>query len=354
MKTVKHQFTEMIKKEGIYTDKNSSFVQQNFINKLTILLNEINSMKENKNFMSIWYNACKKGNIYYSRILYLLKVLNCQLDIKNVVTNNLALASNDNFRKDKYFKDWNVLSDVDSSQFQSINPMNYSIKENKDDKIAKFCHELNLNSGESIVKLIPVNCFFTNFSRNFFVSISDEGVVRLHIIENEINFKDIYTIKNRVQYKIKLEDNILKADNISHVESRKKIIIIIAIKYKLEVITFELNEEKYDVNIDDVLVISDDLDLSIGNYKLKSKGSCGGHNGLRDIESKIGTTEYKRLKIGISNDKDKDTKDYVLGNLSKDDKRTIDNLYKDLCPVIDDYFKLEFTELMNKYNHKNR
>ena len=110
----------------------------------------------------------------------------------------------------------------------------------------------------------------------------------------------------------------------------------------------------YDVNIDDVLVISDDLDLSIGNYKLKSKGSCGGHNGLRDIESKIGTTEYKRLKIGISNDKDKDTKDYVLGNLSKDDKRTIDNLYKDLCPVIDDYFKLEFTELMNKYNHKNR
>ena len=82
----------------------------------------------------------------------------------------------------------------------------------------------------------------------------------------------------------------------------------------------------YDVNIDDVLVISDDLDLSIGNYKLKSKGSC----------------------------KDKDTKDYVLGNLSKDDKRTIDNLYKDLCPVIDDYFKLEFTELMNKYNHKNR
>ena len=110
----------------------------------------------------------------------------------------------------------------------------------------------------------------------------------------------------------------------------------------------------FNVSRDDLFIISDDLDLSIGNYKLKSKGSCGGHNGLRDIESKIGTTEYKRLKIGISNDKDKDTKDYVLGNLSKDDKRTIDNLYKDLCPVIDDYFKLEFTELMNKYNHKNR
>ena len=110
----------------------------------------------------------------------------------------------------------------------------------------------------------------------------------------------------------------------------------------------------FDINIDDILIISDDLDLSIGNFKLKSKGSCGGHNGLRDIESKIGTTEYKRLKIGISNDKDKDTKDYVLGKLSKEDKKIIDNLYKDLCPVVDDYFEMNFTDLMNKYNHKNR
>ena len=72
------------------------------------------------------------------------------------------------------------------------------------------------------------------------------------MIENEINFEDIYTTKNRVQYKIKIEDNILKTNNISFVESRKKIIIIIAIKYKLEVITFELNDEKYDANIGDL------------------------------------------------------------------------------------------------------
>ena len=110
----------------------------------------------------------------------------------------------------------------------------------------------------------------------------------------------------------------------------------------------------FNIDINDILVISDDLDLSLGNYKLKMKGSCGGHNGLRDIENKLGTTEYKRLKIGISNDKKLDTKDYVLGSLSKADKEIIDNLYKDLCPIIDDYFELNFTELMNKYNHKNR
>ena len=110
----------------------------------------------------------------------------------------------------------------------------------------------------------------------------------------------------------------------------------------------------FDIDIDDILVVSDDLDLLIGNYKLKTKGSCGGHNGLRDIENKLNTTEYKRLKIGISKDNNLDTKDYVLGKLSKEDKNIIKNLYKDLCPVIDDYLKLDFIELMNKYNHKNR
>lgn len=110
----------------------------------------------------------------------------------------------------------------------------------------------------------------------------------------------------------------------------------------------------YNVEIDNLLVISDDLDLSIGNFKLRPSGTSGGHNGLKSIESSIGTSSYKRLKIGISNDKDIDTKDYVLGNLSKEDKDILNKLYKDLCEVVDDYFHMEFPLLMNKYNRKNR
>ena len=110
----------------------------------------------------------------------------------------------------------------------------------------------------------------------------------------------------------------------------------------------------FNIEVDDLLVISDDLDLSIGNFKLRPSGTSGGHNGLKSIESSIGTNSYKRLKIGISNDKGIDTKDYVLGNLSKEDKDTLNNLYKDLCGVVDDYFNIDFPELMNKYNRKNR
>ena len=110
----------------------------------------------------------------------------------------------------------------------------------------------------------------------------------------------------------------------------------------------------FNINIDDVLVISDDLDLSIGNFKLRLSGSSGGHNGLKSIESSLNTDNYRRLKIGISNDKDIDTKDYVLGNISKEDKEILNNLYKELCEVLDDYFHMEFPDLMNKYNRKNR
>ena len=105
---------------------------------------------------------------------------------------------------------------------------------------------------------------------------------------------------------------------------------------------------------DDILIISDDLDLFVGNYKLKLDGSCGGHNGLRDIENKLGTNKYKRLKIGISNDKNSDTKDYVLGKFSKDELESFKTLFHQLSGVLDDYFKLNFTDLMSKYNRKNR
>lgn len=110
----------------------------------------------------------------------------------------------------------------------------------------------------------------------------------------------------------------------------------------------------YHISIDDILIICDDLDLNIGNFKLKLNGSSGGHNGLKDIENKIHSSGYKRLKIGISNNKEIETKDYVLGKLSSSEKDIIHNVYSELCNVLNDYFHLDFTDLMSKYNHKNR
>ena len=109
----------------------------------------------------------------------------------------------------------------------------------------------------------------------------------------------------------------------------------------------------YKINIDDILIICDDLDTPVGTYRLRYKGSSGGHNGLKNIETHIGTSKYKRLKIGISNNKMIDTKDYVLGKFSKDDLSLLNKIIEIIPNIINDFMKDDFEKLMSKYNGKN-
>ena len=107
----------------------------------------------------------------------------------------------------------------------------------------------------------------------------------------------------------------------------------------------------YKLNSEDVLVISDDLDLDLGKFRLRRNGSSGGHNGLKSIISHLGTDNFKRLRIGISNDKD-DVINYVLSKFSKKELNEIDIMFDTLVDVLDDYFVMDFTSLMSKYNRK--
>ena len=107
----------------------------------------------------------------------------------------------------------------------------------------------------------------------------------------------------------------------------------------------------YKLNSEDILVISDDLDLDLGKFRLRRNGSSGGHNGLKSIISHLGTDGFKRLRIGISNDKD-DVINYVLSKFSKRELNEIDTMFDTLVNVLDDYFVMDFTSLMSKYNRK--
>lgn len=104
------------------------------------------------------------------------------------------------------------------------------------------------------------------------------------------------------------------------------------------------------IKTEDILIISDDLDLPVGSIKLKEKGSSGGHNGLKNIENQLGTNEYKRIKIGISNNKEMDTKDYVLGKISPADKKIFTTVIQKAADAVLASFSTPFPELMSKYN----
>lgn len=108
----------------------------------------------------------------------------------------------------------------------------------------------------------------------------------------------------------------------------------------------------FKIDIKDILVICDDLDTPIGKYRIRSKGSSGGHNGLKNIELMLSTQNYTRLKIGISNNKEIDTKDYVLGKLTKESFNEIEKNYEIISEIIDDFYIMDMEKLMAKYNKK--
>ena len=109
----------------------------------------------------------------------------------------------------------------------------------------------------------------------------------------------------------------------------------------------------FKINVDDILIICDDLDTEVGKYRLRYKGSSGGHNGLKDIEKHLSTINYKRIKVGISNNKEIDTKDYVLGKFSKHDIELINPIIENMPNIIKDFLEIPFDNVMNKYNQTN-
>lgn len=106
----------------------------------------------------------------------------------------------------------------------------------------------------------------------------------------------------------------------------------------------------YKIDIEDILVIYDDLDLPTGKLRIRTKGSAGGHNGIKSIIANLGTQDFKRVKIGI----DKapySVVDYVLGKFSKEELININEGIDKAIKVIDEFIKnTPFDKIMNMYN----
>ena len=105
----------------------------------------------------------------------------------------------------------------------------------------------------------------------------------------------------------------------------------------------------FKIDIKDILVIHDDMDLELGTFKIRYKGGSAGHNGLKNIEANLKTSEYKRIKIGISKN-NIDKIDYVLGKFNAIELSKINKVIDITYNIIEDFISLSFENLMNKYN----
>ncbi len=81
------------------------------------------------------------------------------------------------------------------------------------------------------------------------------------------------------------------------------------------------------VTEESLMIVCDDLNLPFGSIRMRKKGSDGGHNGLKNINEMIGTTEYSRVRIGIGNDFIRgEQAGYVTGELSEEEKSKVPQL----------------------------
>ncbi|RMB63372.1 aminoacyl-tRNA hydrolase [Dokdonia sinensis] len=116
-------------------------------------------------------------------------------------------------------------------------------------------------------------------------------------------------------------------------------------------VRYWLQQEK--VPLENLLVITDDLNLDFGTIRVKMKGSDGGHNGLKDIQAQLNTTKYNRFRFGISAQFSKGRQvDYVLGEWGTDEEAALPERLDMACEVITSFVSGGITNTMNNYNGK--
>ncbi|HZG71303.1 MAG TPA: aminoacyl-tRNA hydrolase [Chondromyces sp.] len=107
----------------------------------------------------------------------------------------------------------------------------------------------------------------------------------------------------------------------------------------------------YQIDIEDLLVIYDDLDLPVGKIRLRQKGSAGGHNGIKSIIAHTGTQEFKRIRIGIDRPKGSiSVVDYVLGKFTAEEKELLKEVIPSCANACEEWLSTPFLEVMNEYN----
>ena len=162
-------------------------------------------------------------------------------------------------------------------------------------------------------------------------------------------FIDRFAEDRKVKFKLDVK---LKCEICDTLINNEKVILIKPQTYmNLSGQSVKLVCDYYNIDINDVLVIHDDLDLEVGKIRFRAHGSSGGHKGLQNIMDNFQTQDIKRLKIGIDKVESKYTIDYVLGRFSKEEFSTLDIFLDQIDEMITSFCTMPFENVMSRYNN---
>ncbi len=110
--------------------------------------------------------------------------------------------------------------------------------------------------------------------------------------------------------------------------------------------------EKEKIAKENILVITDDINLSFGTFRLKTKGSDGGHNGLKDVQLVLQTNQYNRFRFGVGADFGKGRQvDYVLGEWNDEEKEKLPERLQRSVALIRSFVLAGVKNTMNEFNN---
>lgn len=109
--------------------------------------------------------------------------------------------------------------------------------------------------------------------------------------------------------------------------------------------------EKENIPLENLLVVTDDLNLEFGTLRLKTKGSDGGHNGLKDIQQILGTTSYARFRFGIGSEFSRGRQvDYVLGQWDQQQLKALPERLDRSIALVESFILAGPAITMNQFN----
>ena len=116
-------------------------------------------------------------------------------------------------------------------------------------------------------------------------------------------------------------------------------------------IKYWLTKEK--ISFENLLIVTDDINLDFGTFRLKAKGSAGGHNGLKDTQEKLNTSAYPRFRFGVGSQFNKGRQvDYVLGEWTSGENIDLSLRIPEAINAIKSFVLSGLAQTMNTYNGK--
>lgn len=108
----------------------------------------------------------------------------------------------------------------------------------------------------------------------------------------------------------------------------------------------------FKIPVEDIIVVYDDLDLPVGKIRLRTKGSPGGHNGIKSIVGHLKTQNFNRIRVGIDRDKFIPVVDYVLGKFTKEQEPPLQESIALASAALKLSIQEDFTKAMNQFNQR--